>query len=243
MVAGNAGGTSYTAAPADGPVLFEVGPEQIKNRNRVRDLAEVYTHKREVDAMLDLAARMFPSDDDPGNHDRTFLEPSCGHGNFLAEILRRKLRTVTAARYGSGENYEHRVLRCLASIYGIDIDPENVADSRLRLRSVLAHHVGDPATRTEGFWSAVDVILETNIVRADTLSDGPKIELVSYKPSRIGTFRREWSTLEESDSQLDLFDIPGEPQKDEVPVHYAELSDNPRPMSRATRVDTSWRGR
>ena len=34
---------------------------QIKTRERVRDLAEVYTHEREVNAMLDLVPDMFPA--------------------------------------------------------------------------------------------------------------------------------------------------------------------------------------
>ena len=34
---------------------------QIKTRQRVRDLAEVVTHEREVNAMLDLIPDMFPS--------------------------------------------------------------------------------------------------------------------------------------------------------------------------------------
>ncbi|TDZ94281.1 type III restriction endonuclease subunit M [Mycobacteroides salmoniphilum] len=222
-----------TSGGSGGPALFDVGTEQIKNRNRVRDLAEVYTHEREVTAMLDMVLGMFPSDDDPGNHDRTFLEPSCGHGNFLVAILQRKLRTVTTARYGSAEEYEHRVLRCLASIYGIDIDGENVADSRLRLHAITTHHVGGPAARTEGFWSAVDVILATNLVRADTLADASVIELVSYQPGKGGTFIREWSTLEEPEpaAQLDLFALQGEPQRDGVPVHYADLAATPKPTA------------
>ena len=212
---------------------------QIKHPDRVRDLAEVYTHQREVAAMLDLIPAVFPSEADPGNHDRTFLEPSCGNGNFLVEILRRKLATVTVGRYGNGDRYEHRVLRCLASIYGIDIDPENVDDSRHRLREVLAQHVVDPATRTEGFWSAVDAILGTNIVRADTLADASVIELVSYQPSPGCTFVREWSPLEEQaeESQLDLFAVlPGEPQRDEFPVHYSELAANPKPTEAKQRT-------
>ena len=216
------------------PTLIDVAfAPQIKHPDRVRDLAEVYTHHREVTAMLDLIPGMFPSEAEPGNHDKTFLEPACGHGNFLVEILRRKLATVTVGRYGNGDHYEHRVLRCLASIYGIDIDPENVDDSRHRLREALAQHVVDPAARTEGFWSAVDVILSTNIVRADTLTDASVIELVAYQPGKGGTFLREWSPLEEpaDDSQLDLFAVlPGEARRDEVPVHYAELAANPKPM-------------
>lgn len=222
-------------SPAGGSALFQLDlDEQIKHRDRVRDLAEVYTHQREVTAMLDLVPDMFPSEHDPDNIDKTFLEPAAGHGNFLVEILRRKLVTVTTDRWGSGEEYEHRILRCLASIYGIDIDPENVDDSRRRMHQVISAHAGDPSERTEGFWSAVEAILTTNIVRADTLADAQVIELVSYQSSGGGTFLREWSTLEDSapDSQLDLFDVlPDEPRRDSVPVHYKQLAANPKPLS------------
>ena len=119
------------------------GNGQIKSRERVRDLAEVYTHEREVNAMLDLVPGMFPSVGDSGNTDCTFLEPACGHGNFLVEILRRKLAYVTPRRYGRGERFEHRVLRCLASVYGIDISEDNVGESRERMRSVISGHVED----------------------------------------------------------------------------------------------------
>ena len=66
----------------NGPSLFSrstllaINLNQIKTRNRVRDLAEVYTHEREVNAMLNLVPDMFPTEDDSGNHDRTFLEPA-----------------------------------------------------------------------------------------------------------------------------------------------------------------------
>ena len=235
-----------SALPSDGaldnPGLF--GDDQIKHRDRVRDLAEVYTHYREVTAMLDLVPDMFPCADDPDNHDRTFLEPACGHGNFLVEILRRKLTTVTPARYGTGEQYEHRILRCIASIYGIDIDHENVQDSRRRMHAVVTTHVEDAAGRTDTFWGAVDAILTTNVVRADTLANAQVIELVSYEPGDDCTFVREWSALEEAkaDEQLGLFGtlpgeldlfgaLPGEPRRDEVPVHYKELAANPKPLA------------
>jgi len=48
-------------------------------------------HPASVTAMLDLVPDMFPSNDDPGNTDRKFLEPAAGSGNFLEEILRRKI--------------------------------------------------------------------------------------------------------------------------------------------------------
>lgn len=202
---------------------------QIKTRQRVRDLAEVYTHTREVTAMLDLVPDMFPSPEDPNNTDRKFFEPTAGSGNFLEEILRRKIAHVTSLRYRSAQLYEHRLLRALASIYAIDIDPENVAESKERLKHVLQSHLdNDLNTKvpSAGFAAAVEVLLETNIVLANTLTDLDSIEWVDYKAGRNGTFTREWSTIVETD-QLDLFSVP---KIDEVPVHYSVLADNPEPV-------------
>lgn len=203
------------------------GRGQIKSRERVRDLAEVYTHEREISAMLDLVPDMFPSADDPGNTDRAFLEPACGSGNFLVEILARKLAYVTPCRFGRGEPFEHRVLRCLASIYGIDICEENVANARERMSNLIyAHielHLGDD-TPTPGFASAVETILATNIIRADTLADAAEIELIEYASATDGAFIRNWShPLDPAADEQTLFSLT-EPRRDAVPVHYSELA-------------------
>lgn len=207
---------------------------QIKTRQRVRDLAEVYTHTREVSAMLDLVPDMFPSDADPNNTDRKFFEPAAGSGNFLEEILRRKLAYLTVERYRSTLAYEHRVLRALASIYAIDIDPQNVGESKERMRHLLQSHLDNymnTKVPTVGFASAVDAILETNIVLANTLTDLDSIEWVDYRAGRNGTFTREWSTVVDDGDQLDLFSVP---KFDLVPVHYSQLADNPDPVTAAT---------
>ncbi len=217
-------------APRRRTLVASAHANHIKTRERVRELAEVYTHKREVDAMLDLVADMFPSDADPGNTDRKFLEPAAGSGNFLEEILRRKLAYVTAYRYRQATVYEHRILRALASIYAIDIDPGNVQESKNRLRSTLNSHLdNDLNTRVAsvGFATAVDVILETNILCADTLKDVQAIEFVDYQPGPRGTFVREWATLASSGTQLDLFSGS---RRDEVPVHYSRLAKSLGPI-------------
>lgn len=219
-----------TRAPRRRSLVAPAHADLIKTRERVRELAEVYTHKREVNAMLDLVADMFPSDADPGNTDRKFLEPAAGSGNFLEEILRRKLAYITVYRYRQATVYEHRILRALASIYAIDIDPENVQECKHRLRAVLNSHLdNDLNTRvaSEAFASAVEVILETNILCADTLKDADTIEFVDYEPGRRGTFVREWSKLGESGRQLGLFSVL---KRDEVPVHYSQLAAFPDPV-------------
>lgn len=61
---------------------------QVKTKERVRQHGEVFTAEREVMAMMDLVK------EDASNIDSTFFEPACGDGNFLAEILSRKMRSV-----------------------------------------------------------------------------------------------------------------------------------------------------
>ena len=62
--------------------------EQIKSKERVADHGEVFTAEREVNAMLDLVKQ------ETERIESRFLEPACGTGNFLAEVLRRKLAVV-----------------------------------------------------------------------------------------------------------------------------------------------------
>lgn len=208
---------------------------QIKTRQRVRDLAEVFTHEREVTAMLDL----IPAGGRTGRRrdlDVTFLEPSCGSGNFLEEIVRRKVAGIRWATIRSAARYEHTLLRAIASVYGVDICPDNVTESRSRVMDVLRSHYYNDAntiTPSEGFARAAETIVGTNILCANFLTDATTTEVVAYKPGRSGTFTRTWSMLDESGSlrdQPDLFTTVREVRTDERPVHYTELADNPNPV-------------
>lgn len=66
---------------------------QTKSKERIRDHGEVFTAEREVKAMCDLVK------DETERIDSRFLEPACGDGNFLAEILTRKL-AIVRKKYG-----------------------------------------------------------------------------------------------------------------------------------------------
>lgn len=100
---------------------------QVKSRDRVRNHGEVFTAPREVNAMLDLVK------DETERIDSRFLEPACGDGNFLAEILRRKL-AVCDRRYGhSVADWERASFLSCTSVYGIDLLADNVAGCRERL--------------------------------------------------------------------------------------------------------------
>ncbi len=84
---------------------------QVKSRERVQRYAEVFTAQREVTAMCD----MIP--EEMYQPERTFLEPACGEGVFLLEILRRKF-----ANCKTRKDYSVAV----ASVYGMDIQADNV---------------------------------------------------------------------------------------------------------------------
>ena len=100
---------------------------QIKSKARVRAHGEVFTAPREVNAMLDLVK------DETERIDATFLEPACGDGNFLDEVLRRKL-AVCRRRYGrSAADYEKFSFLACTTLYGVDILADNVARCRERL--------------------------------------------------------------------------------------------------------------
>lgn len=100
---------------------------QTKSKQRITDHGEVFTAEREVNAMLDLVKQ------ETERIESRFLEPACGDGNFLAEILRRKL-TVVKSRYGKhAADYERYSVIAITSIYGVDILQDNVEDCRKRL--------------------------------------------------------------------------------------------------------------
>ena len=123
-------------------------PEKlIKSKQRVKDFAEVFTPKHIVKDMCDLVpAEMWVS------VDTTFLEPACGTGNFLVEILERKFKLC--------ENWEDG-LRALKSVYGMDIQKDNCEETKQRLFDMyIAKFPKSPAV--SGLIAAQ--ILERNIV-------------------------------------------------------------------------------
>ena len=193
---------------------------QIKSRDRVRDLAEVYTHTREVDAMLALVPSMFR------DIDSRFLEPACGHGNFLVAILSRKLRLITEKKHGGTPHwYEFAVLRAVASIYAVDISEDNVLEAQERMTAVIYKEFADKGYEpTPRFGVALAAILSANVVRGDTLQDPQAIRLTDWAAGNDETFVRTLAYLE--DPQFDLFCPPPEPLP---PIHYSELTSESLP--------------
>lgn len=187
------------------PAPADLGAVHIKSRDRVRDLGEVYTQPREVNAMLDLIPDAFVE------LDTRFFEPAAGNGNFLVEILQRKIALIDESRHGGTPAwYEFALLRCLASIYAIDISDDNVIEARERMTAVIdAARVFQGAGARPEFDRAVRAILATNVVQGDSLNAADEIVFVEYIPVDGERFERIPSELEAP--EMDLFYEPPAP--------------------------------
>ena len=139
---------------------------QTKSKERVRERGEVFTAEREVKAMCDLVI------DETERIDSRFLEPACGDGNFLAEILTRKLEVVKRKYKKSTLDYEKNAVLAISSVYGVDIMQDNVLACRDRLfkiwdkeyKAVCKKDCNDQTRK------AVKFILSKNIVCGNALT-------------------------------------------------------------------------
>jgi len=139
---------------------------QVKSKKRVTDHGEVFTSEREVNAMLDLVKQ------ETERIDSRFLEPACGTGNFLVEVLRRKLSIVESRYKKSQLEYERYAVIAISSIYGVDILEDNVIECRNRLFEIFDKQYTSlykVKCKVE-CRTSIQYILERNILRGDALT-------------------------------------------------------------------------
>ena len=139
---------------------------QTKSKERVRDHGEVFTAEREVKAMCDLVK------DETERIDSRFLEPACGDGNFLAEILTRKLQVVKKKYGKSVTDYEKNSLLAVSGIYGVDILYDNVLACRKRMFDIWNDEYSRvcKGAEDEQMRNAIKFILQRNIVCGNALT-------------------------------------------------------------------------
>lgn len=175
--------------------------------------------------------------------DSRFLEPACGTGNFLTEILKRKL-DVVEKRYGKSQlDFERNAVMAVSSIYGIDIQEDNVQQCRHRLYGIFDcdyySRLYKKRARNQ-CREAVRFILERNIIWGDALT----LRTVGEKPNFI--VFSEWSLVNgsmlkrrdftfhgllehESFKETPLFSDLGDdvfiptPEKEYPPVHFLKI--------------------
>ena len=139
---------------------------QVVSKQRVSDHGEVYTAKREVDAMLDLVQH------ECERIDSRFLEPACGTGNFLVEILSRKLKIISQRYSKSQLEYERNSILAVRSIYGIELLPDNINLCQARLLEIFSGEYKNLYKDRINLkcLAAVKFILSQNILHGDALT-------------------------------------------------------------------------
>lgn len=134
----------------------------VKSRKRVADHGEVFTPPWLVNAMLDLVKG------ETERIDARFLEPACGNGNFLVEILRRKLAAVEL-KYGPSDfERRHYALLALMCVYGIELLPDNIADCRANLLEIFAEYL--QLEPSDDFYRAAVCVLSVNLIHGDAMT-------------------------------------------------------------------------
>ncbi len=210
--------------------------EQVKSKKRVTDHGEVFTAEREVNAMLDLVKQ------ETERIDSRFLEPACGNGNFLAEVLRRKL-TVVDHRYSKNQlEWERYAVIATSSIYGVDILEDNAMECRDRLFKIFNDRytaLFKDKSKSECSRS-VKFLLNRNILWGDALdftNPETKKPIVFSEWSAVnGSMlkRRDYMFrfLVEKTYQFSLFNDEGnpaaidEPVKDFPLIHFLKLGED-----------------
>jgi hypothetical protein len=213
---------------------------QVVSKQRVSEHGEVLTGKREVNAMLDLVKQ------EADRIESRFLEPACGNGNFLAEVLERKLRVVES-RYGKSQlEYERNAVLAVTSIYGIDKQEDNVTECRERLFKIfdLRYTSWFKETAKDECRNSVKFILECNIIHGDALSlktvdEKQPIVFPQWSPVNGSGMKRRDFTFHglldhASMSELPLFSDLGEdvfiptPLKDYPVIHFLKVREHDR---------------
>ena len=222
--------------------------QQIKSRQRVAERGEVFTAEREVNAMLDLVKQ------ETERIDSRFLEPACGNGNFLVEILRRKLEVIRRQYQKQLGELELQTTIALSSIYGIDIMKDNVEECCQRLLDIVCSWYSEvhpqqktPSQKLSTAWS---YLLHRNILWGDALTlcepVSPDATVKEKQNAKPITFS-EWSFISDMVMRKDFHlaalvqaqsasvpfmkndqgnevFLPPEPIREYRPIHYLKIA-------------------
>jgi len=209
--------------------------KQVKSKKRVTDHGEVFTNQREVNAMLDLVKH------ETERIDSKFLEPACGNGNFLAEVLTRKL-TVVDSRYSKSQiEWERYSVIAVSSIYGVDILEDNAQECRGRLLGIYTEWYSKTFKQVNNDCiRSVRFLLSRNILWGDALdftNPETKQPIIFSEWSAVnGSMlkRRDYmfKFLVEKTHQFSMFNDEGnagtidEPVKDFPLIHFLKLDED-----------------
>lgn len=158
----------------------------IKSKKRVADHGEVFTPPWMVEAMLNLVKG------ETERIDSRFLEPACGSGNFLVQVLQRKLGAVEI-KFGKSEfEKQHYALLAVMCTYGIELLTDNIAECRANMLDILGAYLN--IDESNDIYRAGAYVLTQNLMHGDALKmrthDGQPITFSEWGYLGKGKFQR-----------------------------------------------------
>lgn len=209
-----------------------------KSKSRVEKFGEVNTQIKEINNMLSLV------NNECSRIESRFLESACGDGNFLSNIFEKKLDIVFAKNKNDHIEFEKYAIYSLSSLYGIEIQLDNVLKTRERLLKILKSFYLERFKKDliNEIIQSAKYILKTNIIHGDALS----LKLANDNKKNI--IFAEWSMINSTDFKRrdytfnellayqpmegpNLFSDLGEqvfipsPIKEYKPIHYLKIYD------------------
>lgn len=133
---------------------------------RAKTTAEIFTPLKTVNEMLELLPM------ETWKENKTFLDPACGNGNILIEVLRCKL------------SLGHEPLNSLQTIYGADIMSDNIRECRFRLLNMISQ-------KSEITEEMIRIVF-SNVVCTNRLPKGSLDYDFSFPSSRAEKTIKEW---------------------------------------------------
>ena len=131
-------------------------PSINRTTDRIKQTGEVFTPLPLVDEILDKLPEEVWTDPS-----KTFIDNSCGDGNFLVRVLARKLKY-----------HPTKLFEAVSTIYGVDLMPDNINQCRERLFGELFKHARETnqnktfLDRGDDIWE----IITQNVVCHDALT-------------------------------------------------------------------------
>lgn len=158
----------------------------VKTKQRVADHGEVFTPAWMVEAMLDLVKG------ETERIDSRFLEPACGSGNFLVQVLQRKLAVVELKYRNSDFERRHYALLALMCVYGVELLADNISECRANLLEIIADFLN--IEQSDHLYRAASYVLSQNLIHGDALTmlnnNGVPITFAEWGYLGKGKFQR-----------------------------------------------------
>ncbi|MCY4321699.1 MAG: hypothetical protein OXC37_04785 [Bdellovibrionaceae bacterium] len=166
-----------------------------RSKNRIRDFGEVFTPEKYVNQMLDMLDKSVWTDTNT-----VFYEPTCGHGNFVEAIVKRRLKAFfkQAKRQKIEEAHFYAVANTLNNLWAIDIDSKNISLCRERVKAFIFGFLTEndkinPFTReNKDFLTHVLCCIDWQIHENEALSCLEKDSVKAKKLADKTAISREW---------------------------------------------------